>query len=165
MPFLKLSKLEVHVTIFIYCGWLKFHGVTIFVVFVEGLIHKFQYSRNGNFLYELWKKILWPRILNPTNVSFFINLRKLVLMKIKPSTVCNWDYDLEQDHNNATFECILMKVGLHVIHEKGLIQLNIKCQLTSKSCVNKRLQGMPHLGALFLLHVTSAVISVRIYLP
>ena len=36
-----------------YCGWLKFRGVTIFVVFVEGPIHEFQYPRNGNCLYEL----------------------------------------------------------------------------------------------------------------
>ena len=70
-----------------YCGWLKFRGVPIFVVFVEGPIHEFQYPWNGNFLYELWKKILWPQILNPTNVSFFFNPRKLVPTKMKPSTV------------------------------------------------------------------------------
>ena len=70
-----------------YCGWLKFRWVPIFVVFVEGPNHEFQYPRNGNFLYELWKKILWPRILNPTNVSFLFNPRKLVPTKIKPSTV------------------------------------------------------------------------------
>ena len=71
----------------VYCGWLKFRGVPIFVVFVEGPNHEFQYPRNGNFLYELWKKILWPQILNPTNVSFLFNPRKLVPTKIKPSTV------------------------------------------------------------------------------
>ena len=56
---------------------LKFHGVPILVVFVEGPIHEFQYPRNGNFLYELWKKILYPRILNPTNVSFFVQSTKI----------------------------------------------------------------------------------------
>ena len=54
----------------IYCGWLKFHGVPIFVVFVEGHIHKFQYSRNANFLYELWKKILWPQSWTPRMCQF-----------------------------------------------------------------------------------------------
>ena len=33
------------------------------------------------------KEILWPRILNPTNVSFSFNPQKLVPTKIKPSTV------------------------------------------------------------------------------
>ena len=36
-----------------YCGWLKFRGVPIFVVFVDGPIHEFQYPRISNFLYEL----------------------------------------------------------------------------------------------------------------
>ena len=36
-----------------YCGWFKFRGVPIFVVFMEGPIHEFQYPRNGTFLYEL----------------------------------------------------------------------------------------------------------------
>ena len=71
-----------------YCGWLKFCGVPIFVVFVEGPFHEFQYPRKSNFQYELLKKILWPQILNPTNVSFLFNPRKLVPTKIKPSTVC-----------------------------------------------------------------------------
>ena len=31
----------------IYCGWLKFRGVPIFVVSVEGPIHEFQFTRNG----------------------------------------------------------------------------------------------------------------------
>ena len=65
------------------CGRLKFRGVPIFVVFVEGLIHIFQYPWNGNFLYELWTKILWPRILNPTNVLFLFNPWKLVPKEIK----------------------------------------------------------------------------------
>ena len=57
----------------VYCGWLKFRGVPIFVIFVEGPVHEFQCPRNSNFLYEFWKKTLWPRILNPTNVSFLFN--------------------------------------------------------------------------------------------
>ena len=36
-----------------YCGWLNFRGVPIFVVFVEGSTHEFQYPRNGDFLYKL----------------------------------------------------------------------------------------------------------------
>ena len=70
-----------------YCGWLNFRGVPIYVVFVEGLIHKFQYTWNSDFLYELWSKTLWPRILKHMNVSFYFNPRKLVTTKIKPSTV------------------------------------------------------------------------------
>ena len=38
--------------------------------------------------YELWKKTLWPRILNSTNVSFLFIPHELVPTKIKPSTVC-----------------------------------------------------------------------------
>ena len=79
-----------HITWAKYCGWLNFRGVPIFVVFVESPIHEFQYPRIGNFLHELWRKILWPRILNPTNVSILFNLRKLVPTKIKPSTVWPW---------------------------------------------------------------------------
>ena len=37
----------------IYCGWLNFRGVPIFVVFVEGPIHEFQYQRIDDFSYEL----------------------------------------------------------------------------------------------------------------
>ena len=83
-PHFKLKKLKFD-TEQKYCGWLKFRGVPIFMVFVEGPIHEFQYQRNGNILYELWKKILWRRILNPKNVSFLFNPRKLVHTKIKPS--------------------------------------------------------------------------------
>ena len=36
-----------------YCGWLNFRWVPIFVVFVEGPIHKFLYPRISDFLYEL----------------------------------------------------------------------------------------------------------------
>ena len=71
----------------IYSGWLNFRGVLIFVVFVEGSIHEFQYPRNCNFLYELWRKIPYPRILNPLNGWILSNPRKLVPTKIKPSTV------------------------------------------------------------------------------
>ena len=54
---------------------------------MERPIHEFQYPRNSDFLYELWRQIPWPRILNPTNVWFLFNPRKLVPTKIKPSTV------------------------------------------------------------------------------
>ena len=47
-----------------YCEWLNIHGVRIFVVFVKGQIHGFQNPQNSNFLYEVWRKILWHRILN-----------------------------------------------------------------------------------------------------
>ena len=36
-----------------YYGRLKFRGVPIFMVFVEGPINEFQYPQNGNFHYEL----------------------------------------------------------------------------------------------------------------
>ena len=68
------------------CWWLKFRWVPIFVVFV-GLIHEFQYPWSCNFLYKSWKKILWPQILNPRNMSFLFNTQKLVPRKIKQSTV------------------------------------------------------------------------------
>ena len=71
----------------IYCGWLNFHGVPIFVVFIEGPVQEFRYPRISNFQYELWRKILCPRILNPTNVLFSFNPWKLVPTKTKPSTV------------------------------------------------------------------------------
>ena len=83
-----------------HCGWLNFRGVPIFVVFVEGPVHEFKYPRNSDFLYELWRKILWPRISNPMNVWFLFNPRKLVPTNIKPSTVhsagqhCNNDFSL-----------------------------------------------------------------------
>ena len=44
----------------------------------------FNYPWISDFLYELWKKILWLRILNPLNVSFSFNPRKLEPKKIKP---------------------------------------------------------------------------------
>ena len=93
-----------------YCGWLNFRGVPIFMVFVEGPIHKFQYPQN--FQYELWRKILWLRILNPMNVSFSFNPRKLVPTKIKPSTVhlaltVKWKIQID---GQIDF-CIKMKVS------------------------------------------------------
>ena len=60
-----------------YCGWLKFRGVPIFVVFVEGAIHEFQYPQNGNFLHELWKKILWPRNFEPHKCVIFVQSTKI----------------------------------------------------------------------------------------
>ena len=36
-----------------YYGWLNFRGVPIFVVFVVGPIHEFQYPQISNFVYEL----------------------------------------------------------------------------------------------------------------
>ena len=44
-------------------------------------------NEKAKFLYEQWRKTLWPWILNPTNVSFLFNPRKLVPTKIKPYTV------------------------------------------------------------------------------
>ena len=64
------------------------------MVFVEGPIHEFKYPRIGDFLYELWRTILWPQISNPMNVSFSFNPWKLVPMKIKPSTVYTWHQGL-----------------------------------------------------------------------
>ena len=80
-----------------YCGLRNFRGVPIFVVFVEGAIHEFQYQRISDFLYEKWRKILWSRILNPTNVSFSFNPRKLVPTKIKPSTVIKVHLNMKLD--------------------------------------------------------------------
>ena len=93
---------------------IKFHGVPIFVVFIEDTTHEFQYPGNGNFLYKWWKKILWPRILNPTNVSYLFNPRKLVCTKIKPSIVhlfCSNEiistviYELQLNVSGIGFAC------------------------------------------------------------
>ena len=74
-----------------YCGWLKFCQVPIFVVLVEGPIHELQYPWNGNVLYELWIKILWPQNLNPTNVSFLAHLSQrlkwAIVIAHRPSSV------------------------------------------------------------------------------
>ena len=50
-------------------------------------------NENSDFLYvsELWRKILWPLILNPRNVSFLSMPRKLVHTKIKPFTVSQFE--------------------------------------------------------------------------
>ena len=57
------------------------------LIFVEGHIHELQCQRNSDFLYELWRKILWPWSLNPTNAWVSLYPRKLVPTKIKPSAV------------------------------------------------------------------------------
>ena len=49
---------------------LNYVGYQFFVVFMEGPIHKFQHLWSGNFLYDLWNKILKPRILNPRMCHF-----------------------------------------------------------------------------------------------
>ena len=49
----------------LYCGWLNFRGLLIFVVFVESLIHEFQCPKNGDVLFDLERKGLWSQILNP----------------------------------------------------------------------------------------------------
>ena len=95
-----------------YCEWLTFRGVLIFVVFVEGPIHEFQYPRNGNFLYHLWKKMLWPRNLNPTNASILFNPRKLVPMKIKPSTV--FHFTLDQLTSVMDFPSLMQHILHHI---------------------------------------------------
>ena len=64
---------------FVYCEWLKFRGVPIFVVFMEGPIHEFQYPQNFNFcmlyeskyrVHEFWTSrmchFFYPRKLVPT---------------------------------------------------------------------------------------------------
>ena len=51
-----------------YCGWLNFRGVPIFLVVLEGSIHEFQYPRNRDILNELSRKILCQGILNPANM-------------------------------------------------------------------------------------------------
>ena len=51
------------------------------LIFVESPIHEFQYLGICDFLYELWRTILLPRILNHRSLSFSFNPRKLVAMK------------------------------------------------------------------------------------
>ena len=66
-----------------YCGWLNCRGVPIFVVFVEGPIHEFQYPRISNFLSELWRKILWPRNFEPLECVNFEQSTKIGTYKNK----------------------------------------------------------------------------------
>ena len=77
---------KIFIYISIYCGWLKFRGVPIFVVLwrVQSTNSK---THEMVTFYMNYERKHWPRILNPTNVSFLFNPRKLVLTKIKPSTV------------------------------------------------------------------------------
>ena len=56
--------MEVLISWITYCEWFNFRGVLIFVVFVDSPNHEFQYQQNSNFWYKLWRKILWPQILN-----------------------------------------------------------------------------------------------------
>ena len=53
-----------------YWGWFNFRGVPIFVVFVEGLIHEFQYPRICEFSYQLWRKILSHEFWTPRMCHF-----------------------------------------------------------------------------------------------
>ena len=62
---------------------------TNFLCFRRIPIHEIYYQRKSYFLYELWRQMLWPRILNPTNVWCLLNPLKLLPTKIKPSTVCS----------------------------------------------------------------------------
>ena len=97
------------------CGWLNFRAVPIFVVFMEGTIHELQFPRISDFLHELWRKILWSRILNPMNVSFSLNQRKLVPTKIKPSTVCStcWDQSFSRTYFPTNCAPLLADIFLY----------------------------------------------------
>ena len=66
-----------------YRGWLNFLRVPIFVVFVEGPIHEFQCPRNSDFLYELWRKILWPRNFEPHEYLIFLQSMKIGTLENK----------------------------------------------------------------------------------
>ena len=69
---------------YIYCGWLKFRGVPVFVVFNEGLIHEFQYPLNCNFFVGIMKENTMATNFEPQECVIFVQFRK---MKIEPSTV------------------------------------------------------------------------------
>ena len=77
-----------------FVDWVHFLGIHIFVGFVEDPILTFYNSSNSDYLFALWRKILWPRISNLTNVCVLLNPRKLVSTKMKPSTgllfTINW---------------------------------------------------------------------------
>ena len=133
-----------------YCGWLNFRGVPIFVVFVEGPSHEFQNPRISDFLYELWRKILWPRILNPTNVSFSFNPRKLVPTKIKPSTVLEM-----QEHNciygpgqNVYFIFVLLCCRNNIFVSFKLRIASVLCFRLSKFATQQLTQGNPNIADL-----------------
>ena len=67
----------------VYCVWLNLRWVPIFVVFVEGPIH------------NLFREIRCVRILNPTNVWFFFNPRKVVPTKKKVIHSNRWNVFFE----------------------------------------------------------------------
>ena len=76
-----------------YCEWLIFRWVQIFVVFVDGPIHEIWCPQKSDFMYKLWKKMLWPRILNPTNIWFLVHLSRrlkctIVFMRCPSSVRC-----------------------------------------------------------------------------
>ena len=46
-----------------YCGWLNFRGVPIFLVVLEGSIHEFQYPRNSEAFFKVFLDLLYFSIL------------------------------------------------------------------------------------------------------
>ena len=127
-----------------YCGWLNFCGVQIFVAFLEGPIHEFQCQRNSDSYYELWRKILWPRILNPTNVWFFFNTRKLVPTKIKPSTV--WETKTNPTFSNATI--IMLIAILNNVYISNMQWLGLWSNLASSIMSNNGISVLQNITAM-----------------
>ena len=120
----------------LHCEWLNFSGVPIFLVFVEGLIHEFQCPPINDFLYELWRKVLWPQILNPTNVSFSFNPWKLVPTKIKPSKFMDIDFFFSIDICKPVHEIKHKNVYLTKSHSQLLFH-KIWILLYSLCCTHR----------------------------
>ena len=105
-----------------YCEWLNFCGVPVSVVSVQSTI--FQYRWNSGCLYELWRKILWPRILKPHECIIFSSIhKKSVPTKIKPSIVYGllaWQHtsrfhSLQQSQDWNRIMIFFIKPDLHVV--------------------------------------------------
>ena len=114
-----------------YCGWLHFRGVPIFLVFVEGSIHEFQYPQISDFRYELWRKILWSRILSPTNASFTFNPQKLVPTKIKPSTVADKVFMVMSRPKSKVYYCFIKLSGVFIHKDWHIHNHCFLCRLQS----------------------------------
>ena len=101
----------------LYCGWLNFRGVPIFVVFVEGSIHGFQYPRNGDFLNVStnFEPLEWVSFVKSTKIGTNKNkaihsthvIKNLSVIHCFPELFLSaWNFPRDENH------CEDRKVGI-----------------------------------------------------
>ena len=78
-----------------YCGWLNFRGVPIFVVFVEGPVYEIKYPKKGFSLWIMKENAMTTKF----KCVIFGEPRKLVPTKIKQSTVLTRNHVSHLDEN------------------------------------------------------------------